>query len=130
MRGGMADADLVSLGERLTATRLLCVGDVMLDHYVYGAVERVSPEAPIPVLRVEREQKTLGGAGNVVRNLHALGLAPCFVSVTGNDLAGREVGQLVARLGGTEAHVLSDRGRTTTLKTRYVAGTEPMVRRG
>jgi D-beta-D-heptose 7-phosphate kinase/D-beta-D-heptose 1-phosphate adenosyltransferase len=64
----------------------------------------------------------------VVRNLHALGLAPCFVSVTGNDLAGREVGQLVARLGGTEAHVLSDRGRTTTLKTRYVAGTQQMLR--
>jgi D-beta-D-heptose 7-phosphate kinase / D-beta-D-heptose 1-phosphate adenosyltransferase len=65
----MADADLVSLVERLPATRLLCVGDVMLDHYVYGSVERVSPEAPIPVLRVERETRTLGGAGNVLRNL-------------------------------------------------------------
>src|SRR6266851_6428992 len=127
-RTGMSETDLLPLVEALAQSRVLCVGDVMLDHYVYGSVERVSPEAPIPVLRVEREQKTLGGAGNVVRNLHALGLAPCFVSVTGNDAAGREVGQLVARLGGTEAHVLTDRGRTTTLKTRYVAGTQQMLR--
>ena len=124
----MSETDLLPLVEALAQSRVLCVGDVMLDHYVYGAVERVSPEAPIPVLRVEREQKTLGGAGNVVRNLHALGLAPCFVSVTGSDPAGREVGQLVARLGGTEAHVLTDRSRTTTLKTRYVAGTQQMLR--
>src|SRR5260221_1835957 len=127
-RTGMSETDLLPLVEALAQSRVLCVGDVMLDHYVYGAVERVSPEAPIPVLRVEREQKTLGGAGNVVRNLHALGLAPCFVSVTGSDPAGREVGQLVARLGGTEAHVLTDRSRTTTLKTRYVAGMQQMLR--
>jgi D-beta-D-heptose 7-phosphate kinase / D-beta-D-heptose 1-phosphate adenosyltransferase len=124
----MSETDLLPLVEALAQSRVLCVGDVMLDHYVYGAVERISPEAPIPVLRVDREERTLGGAGNVVRNLHALGLRPCFVSVTGNDPAGREVGQLMARLGGTEAHVLSDRGRTTTLKTRYVAGTQQMLR--
>ena len=124
----MSETDLLPLVEALAQARVLCVGDVMLDHYVYGAVERVSPEAPIPVLRVDREERTLGGAGNVVRNLHALGLRPCFVSVTGNDAAGREVGQLMARLGGTEAHVLSDRSRTTTLKTRYVAGTQQMLR--
>ena len=124
----MSETDLLPLVETLAQSRVLCVGDVMLDHYVYGAVERVSPEAPIPVLRVEREEKTLGGAGNVVRNLHALGLEPCFVSVTGNDPAGREVSQLMARLGGIEAHVLPDRGRTTTLKTRYIAGTQQMLR--
>src|SRR5690348_4074626 len=124
----MSEADLLPLVEALARSRVLCVGDVMLDHYVYGAVERVSPEAPIPVLRVEREQKTLGGAGNVVRNLHALGLEPCLVSVTGNDPAGRELGQLMARLGGTEAHVLTERGRATTLKTRYIAGTQQMLR--
>jgi D-beta-D-heptose 7-phosphate kinase/D-beta-D-heptose 1-phosphate adenosyltransferase len=124
----MSDADLIPLVEALGQSRVLCVGDVMLDHYVYGRVERVSPEAPIPVLRVEREQRTLGGAGNVLRNLHALGVQPCFVSVTGSDPAGRDIGRLVAGLGATEAHVLSERGRTTTVKTRYIAGTQQMLR--
>ena len=124
----MADADLVSLVERLPATRLLCVGDVMLDHYVYGGVERVSPEAPIPILRVERETRTLGGAGNVLRNLQALGLEPCFLSVIGNDPAGREVSQIAADGKGTEVHLLVESGRTTTIKTRYIAGTQQLLR--
>jgi len=136
----MADADLVSLVEKLRATRLICVGDVMLDHYVYGGVERVSPEAPIPVLRVERETRTLGGAGNVLRNLKALGLSPCFVSVVGNDPAGREVSRLAAGpdtagvhllerpAADTEVHLLQERARTTTIKTRYVAWTQQLLR--
>src|SRR5262249_17792270 len=94
--GRMADADLVSLVEKPPATRLVRLGDAMRDHYVYGGVERVSPEAPIPVLRVERETRTLGGAGNVLRNLQALGLSPCFISVVGNDASGREVSRLAA----------------------------------
>lgn len=124
----MADSDLVALVERLPATRLLCVGDVMLDHFVYGAVERVSPEAPIPILKVEREVRTLGGAGNVLRNLRALGLQPCFLSVVGNDPAGREVSGLTAGPEGAEVHLLVERDRTTTIKTRYVAGTQQLLR--
>ena len=85
--------------DRLRSARVLCIGDVMLDHYVYGDVTRVSPEAPIPVLCVEREMKTLGGAGNVLRNLRALGVTASFVSVVGNDEAGREVR---AAAGGAE----------------------------
>ena len=124
----MADADLVSLVEKLPATRLIVVGDVMLDHYVYGAVERVSPEAPIPVLRVERETRTLGGAGNVLRNLQALGLSPCFVSVVGNDAAGREVQNLLAELDGAEIHVLVQPQRVTTVKTRFIAVNQHLLR--
>jgi D-beta-D-heptose 7-phosphate kinase/D-beta-D-heptose 1-phosphate adenosyltransferase len=124
----MPDSDLLALVDALQRARVLCIGDVMLDHYVHGQVERVSPEAPIPVLRVEREQKSLGGAGNVVRNLHALGAQPCFVTVTGGDAAGRDIGRLVAGLGGVEAHVLTERGRTTTTKTRYIAGTQQLLR--
>ena len=93
----MADnSDLIPLIERLQSARVLCIGDVMLDHYVYGQVERVSPEAPIPVLNIERELKTLGGAGNVLRNLAALGAQASFISVVGNDDAGREIGRLLA----------------------------------
>ena len=124
----MSDTDLIPLVEALARSRVLCVGDVMLDHYVYGRVERVSPEAPIPVLRIEREQKSLGGAGNVLRNLQALGAQPSFVSVIGSDAPGREISGLIAGLGGIEAHVLTERGRTTTVKTRYVAGTQQMLR--
>lgn len=124
----MTQADLIPLVERLKQSRVLCVGDLMLDHYIYGRVERISPEAPVPVLHLEREERTLGGAGNVLRNLHALGVETCFVSVTGTDSAGREVSRMVASLGGAEAHVLAERGRTTTLKTRYIAGTQQLLR--
>ncbi|MBV8935440.1 MAG: D-glycero-beta-D-manno-heptose 1-phosphate adenylyltransferase [Alphaproteobacteria bacterium] len=125
----MADnSDLLPHIERLKAARVLCVGDVMLDHYIFGQVERVSPEAPIPVLWIEREMKTLGGAGNVLRNLRALGAAASFISVVGNDEAGREIGRLVEAQDGTEAHVLVQPQRTTTVKTRYVAGSQQLLR--
>src|SRR5262245_65352576 len=80
--------------EKLASVRVLCVGDLMLDRFVYGAVDRVSPEAPIPVLRIERETSMLGGAGNVAANLRALGAACRFVSVVGDDHAGGELRQL------------------------------------
>ena len=121
-------SDLLPHIDRLKSARVLCIGDVMLDHYVYGQVERVSPEAPIPVLWIEREMKTLGGAGNVLRNLQALGAASSFISVVGNDEAGREVGRLVEVQDGTEAHVLVQPQRTTTVKTRYVAANQQLLR--
>ena len=119
-------SSLIAGIERLQSARILCIGDVMLDHYVYGQVERVSPEAPIPVLWIEREMKTLGGAGNVLRNLRALGAAASFISVVGNDEAGREVGRLVEAQDGAEAHVLVQPQRTTTVKTRYIAGNQQL----
>jgi D-beta-D-heptose 7-phosphate kinase/D-beta-D-heptose 1-phosphate adenosyltransferase len=125
----MADnSDLLPHIERLQSARVLCIGDVMLDHYVYGQVERVSPEAPIPVLCVERELKTLGGAGNVWRNLVALGASASFVSVIGSDDAGREIGRLLEAQDGAEVHVLVQPQRTTTVKTRYVAANQQLLR--
>lgn len=125
----MADnSELLPYLDRLKTARVLCIGDVMLDHYVYGQVERVSPEAPIPVLWIEREMKTLGGAGNVLRNLRALGAAASFISVVGNDEAGREIGRLVEAQDGAEAHVLVQPQRTTTVKTRYIAGNQQLLR--
>jgi len=122
------NSDLLPHIERLKAARVLCIGDAMLDHYVYGQVERVSPEAPIPVLCIERELKTLGGAGNVLRNLVALGAAASFVSVIGNDDAGREIGRLLEAQEGAEIHVLVQPQRTTTVKTRYVAANQQLLR--
>src|SRR5258708_31233723 len=120
--------NLVAGVERLHHARILCVGDVMLDHYVYGQVERVSPEAPIPILRVGRETRTPGGAGNVLRNLQALGAQSCFVSVIGNDAAGRELNRLIAEPGNVESHILVEAGRITTVKTRYIAANQQMLR--
>jgi D-beta-D-heptose 7-phosphate kinase/D-beta-D-heptose 1-phosphate adenosyltransferase len=110
------------------SARVLCIGDVMLDHYVYGEVERISPEAPIPVLHVARETRCLGGAGNVVRNLSALGAESCFVSLVGADDPGREIKRLTGESDSVEAHLLVERDRLTTMKTRYIAGTQQMLR--
>ncbi len=122
------NADLVELVPRLAEARVLCVGDVMLDRFVYGHVDRISPEAPIPVLSVERELAMLGGAGNVLRNLVGFGAHPEFVSVVGRDAAGREIATLVGQLANVEPHLLTDAKRETTIKTRYVAGSQQLLR--
>ncbi|HZK90374.1 MAG TPA: PfkB family carbohydrate kinase [Stellaceae bacterium] len=114
--------------DRLRAARVLCIGDVMLDHYVYGEVDRVSPEAPVPVLAVDSETHSLGGAGNVLRNLAALGAQMSFVSVVGNDDAGREVQNLLAEVDGAEIHVLVQPQRKTTVKTRFIALNQHLLR--
>jgi D-beta-D-heptose 7-phosphate kinase / D-beta-D-heptose 1-phosphate adenosyltransferase len=122
------NTDLVSCIDRLRNARVLCIGDVMLDHYVYGQVERVSPEAPIPVLSIEHELKTLGGAGNVLRNLTALGVQASFISVVGNDDAGREIERLLAAQDGAEVHALVQPQRVTTVKSRYVGASQQLLR--
>jgi D-beta-D-heptose 7-phosphate kinase/D-beta-D-heptose 1-phosphate adenosyltransferase len=99
--------------------RVLCVGDVMVDHFIYGEVKRISPEAPVPVVRVTRQSMALGGAGNVVRNLVALGAKPAFVSVVGEDPPGRDVVRLLGALDGAEPYLRVSRHRQTTTKTRY-----------
>ena len=122
------NAELAALVGHLKGAPVLCVGDVMLDRFVYGHVERISPEAPIPVLSIERDISMLGGAGNVVRNLIGLGAAAEFVSVVGRDLAGREITGLVGQLDGVEPHLLTEAKRETTIKTRYVAGSQQLLR--
>ena len=114
--------------DRLRNARVLCIGDVMLDHYVYGEVGRVSPEAPVPVLAVDSETRSLGGAGNVLRNLASLGAGVSFVSVVGNDEAGREVQNLLAALESAEVHVLVQPQRKTTVKTRFIAINQHLLR--
>ena len=116
---------LVEWVDRLRNVTVLCVGDAMLDRFVYGSVNRISPEAPIPVLRIQREQAMLGGAGNVVRNLVALGSKSSFVALIGEDAAGREVEGL---LSGIDASLVRDMDRQTTIKTRYIASSQQLLR--
>jgi D-beta-D-heptose 7-phosphate kinase / D-beta-D-heptose 1-phosphate adenosyltransferase len=113
--------------ERLNGARVLVVGDLMLDCFVYGEVERISPEAPIPVLQVKRAAAMLGGAGNVVRNLAALGASPRLVASIGDDEAGRRIAQLIAETA-QEARLVRLPGRPTTVKTRFVAAAHQLLR--
>ena len=121
-------SDLAQRVQDFARARILCVGDVTLDRYVYGTVERISPEAPIPILAVVRETAMLGGAGNVVRNLAALKASCCFVSLIGEDPAGREVTHLIAAEPLVEPNLLPEPGRVTTIKVRYVAGSQQLLR--
>jgi D-beta-D-heptose 7-phosphate kinase/D-beta-D-heptose 1-phosphate adenosyltransferase len=120
--------DLAEYVKRLSRASVLVVGDAMLDRYVYGEVTRVSPEAPVPILTVTREVAMPGGAGNVVRNLIALEAATAFVSVVGDDQAGSDLTGLIGGQQGVEPWLLVQGGRTTTLKTRYIAQGQHLIR--
>ncbi|MAI49475.1 MAG: bifunctional heptose 7-phosphate kinase/heptose 1-phosphate adenyltransferase [Rhodospirillaceae bacterium] len=112
----------------LQTAKLVCVGDVMLDFFVYGDVSRMSPEAPIPVCRITNETAMLGGAGNVVRNLVAIGGSVSFISVTGDDDNADDVDVLLRDLAGVTPTLVREKHRPTTRKIRYVAGGQQLLR--
>jgi D-beta-D-heptose 7-phosphate kinase/D-beta-D-heptose 1-phosphate adenosyltransferase len=120
--------DLGAYVKRFSRASVLVVGDAMLDRYVYGEVTRVSPEAPVPILTVTREVAMPGGAGNVVRNLIALDASAAFVSVVGDDAAGSDLTGLIGGQERVEPWLLVQGGRTTTLKTRYIAQGQHLIR--
>jgi len=120
--------DLAAAVKRLSRTSVLVIGDVMLDRYTYGEVARISQEAPVPVLAIEREVALPGGAGNVVRNLTALGSATAFISVVGDDQAGSDLTGLIGGQPNVEPWLLVQGGRTTTLKTRLIASGQHLLR--
>jgi len=119
---------LEKLLEGFRQVRLLVVGDVVLDEYLWGDVERVSPEAPVPVVHVRRESMVLGGAGNVVRNAVALGASCDFCAAVGEDRAGDRVLALLEELGVGGGGIVRVPGRPTTRKTRVVARSQQIVR--
>ncbi|MFM8613114.1 MAG: bifunctional heptose 7-phosphate kinase/heptose 1-phosphate adenyltransferase, partial [Alphaproteobacteria bacterium] len=121
-------AELMAAARQLRRASVLVVGDAMLDRYVYGLAQRISPEAPVPVLTVEREIAMPGGAGNVVRNLTALGAAVAFVSVVGDDQAGSDLTGLIGGQPGVEPWLLVQGGRATTTKIRFLANGQHMLR--
>ncbi len=124
----MADMDLIALVERLPSSRVLCVGDIMLDRFVSGSVERISPEAPVPVLHVDRESSMLGGVGNVARNIAALGGHADVVAVIGDDGAGKDLKDLFGAVATVDAHLIVESGRKTGIKTRYIGGAQQLLR--
>jgi rfaE bifunctional protein kinase chain/domain len=114
--------------EGMAKVRLLVVGDVVLDEYVIGDVERVSPEAPVPVVHVQSETFALGGAANVVRNIVALGGQADLCAVVGDDEAGDRLAALVEALGVDVSNLVVSKGRPTTRKTRVVARSQQVAR--
>ncbi|RKX23817.1 MAG: bifunctional heptose 7-phosphate kinase/heptose 1-phosphate adenyltransferase [Candidatus Zixiibacteriota bacterium] len=121
-------ADIEHLLCVLPKLKFLVIGDLILDKYIWGAAERISPEAPIPIVKVDREETRLGGAGNVVNNLISLGCHVQIASVVGSDEAGTELKQLLQRQGVATAGIQRDSKRTTTCKTRIIAGHQQLVR--
>ena len=107
---------------------VLCVGDVMLDRFVYGDVERISPEAPVPVLRLSRTREMLGGAGNVVNNIASLGGRAVLAGLVGRDEAGERLRTMLGTLPGVEAECVGTSDRPTVCKTRFIAGNQQVVR--
>lgn len=119
---------LVSIVERFRNTSVLVVGDVMLDEFIFGKVHRISPEAPVPVVRVERETMMLGGAANVVNNLVALGARVGCCGLVGRDRMGAEVLAMLKDSGCNADAVLADPTRPTIVKTRVIAHSQQVVR--
>jgi D-glycero-beta-D-manno-heptose-7-phosphate kinase len=114
--------------DRFPATRVLVVGDIVLDHYIWGKVSRISPEAPVPIVNVTRENLLLGGATNVANNIHALGGAVSVCGVIGKDEAGRQLLQLMQKQGIRTEGLIVDPARPTTIKTRVIAHSQQVVR--
>ncbi len=108
--------------------RLLVVGDLMIDHYLWGKTERISPEAPVPVIDVDKETEVLGGAGNVVNNLVALGARVEVASVIGPDENGARLRRMLEDLGVGMGALVEEDGRSTTRKSRVIASHQQVVR--
>jgi len=124
----VSPVDILRWVDALEGRRIVVLGDVMLDRYLWGRVERISPEAPVPIVEVERESHSLGGAANVAHNLVALGGVPRLVSVIGEDAAGQRLRAELAVRGIETLELVTDSERRTTVKTRIVAHQQHVVR--
>ncbi|MCU0418886.1 MAG: PfkB family carbohydrate kinase, partial [Cyclobacteriaceae bacterium] len=111
-----------------TELKVLIVGDVMLDSYIWGAVERISPEAPVPIVTVKKRDVRLGGAANVALNVQALGATPILVALRGNDEAGKRLDSILQQAGLSAEGLVVTAGRPTTVKTRVIASHQHVVR--
>lgn len=122
------DIELTAIVRAFHTARVLVIGDVILDRYVSGSVHRLSPEAPIPVLRPASDYNTLGGAANVALNIATLGGQAILAGVIGNDAAGDEVERLVTSTSGLTSALVRIANRPTTAKTRFMTGSHQLLR--
>jgi len=121
-------SQLESLFRSFNGMKVLVIGDVMLDAYLWGQVDRISPEAPVPIVSVSKKENRLGGAANVAINLQALGATPLLCSVIGGDLNGRTFIDLMQQLGMSPDGLVQSADRPTTVKTRVIGNNHQMLR--
>src|SRR5438876_6880476 len=119
---------LRAIVSRFHGCKIAVLGDCMLDRYVWGRVDRISPEAPVPVVEIERESFSLGGAGNVAANLRALGAEAVLVGALGQDADGDLLLEALAARGIETGRIVRDASRRTTVKTRVIAHSQQVVR--
>ena len=114
--------------DKFKTVKVLVIGDLMIDEYLWGSVDRISPEAPVPVVSVQKESHTLGGAGNVINNLKSMGACVIPVGTAGTGAAGRMIYEQLEDLGIPVDAVISEKERPTTRKTRVIASNQQVVR--
>jgi rfaE bifunctional protein kinase chain/domain len=124
----MSNRELLPFVSKFSKARIMVIGDLMVDEYIWGSVSRISPEAPVPVVSVTSESLRLGGAGNVVNNLHTLGGKVLLGGVVGNDEMGRKVVQDLHKMGVDPRGVIVEADWITTVKTRIIASHQQVVR--
>ena len=117
-----------AITERIGQARVLILGDIMLDEYLFGSVSRISPEAPVPVVEITSSRRLLGGAANVAANIRALGDEPLLLGTVGEDEASIKLAQLLKQRGISSEYLVNDRSRQTTIKTRVIAHSQQVVR--
>jgi len=123
------DADFLKKAiDRFPSARILVVGDIIMDEFIWGRVSRISPEAPVPVVNVTRQTTLLGGAANVIHNMASLGAAPILCGVIGSDRRGEEIVEKVRALGLDTGGIVMEPDRPTSIKTRVVAHGQQVVR--
>jgi D-glycero-beta-D-manno-heptose-7-phosphate kinase len=117
-----------SIFEAFNKLKVLIIGDVMIDSYVWGKVERISPEAPVPVVSVSKKEMRPGGGANVAVNIQSLGATPLLCSVIGNDACGDDFIKVIKKAGMISSGIMKSKSRITTLKTRVIGNNHQLIR--
>ena len=108
--------------------KILVIGDIMIDHYLWGSCERISPEAPVQIIDIDKENVKLGGAGNVINNLMSLGAQPDIISVIGDNETSDELKYLLQSIGVKSKYLFIQKDRLTSKKTRIISSQQQVVR--
>jgi len=120
--------DLIRSIRNFRGKRILVVGDLMLDRFIWGSVSRISPEAPVPVVEIRKESTCLGGAANVATNIRSLGGTPVPLGILGDDFEGKRLREEFRRLGSPLGGLIVEKGRPTSIKTRIIAHHQQVCR--